>query len=106
MELKKLLKTFDPDTKTDMKQKVKIVSKKKADSTMKLQTMIRIGCSQKITRNGVHLNLHGKKIWFRDNMMLCHIGQEVYLRYNLVNLENVEVYDKKTDTLLGIYRKA
>lgn len=61
---------------------------------------------QKIKRNGVYVNMYGKKIWFRDDNTVFNIDKEVYVRYNPYCLDNVRVYDKETDKYLWTYQRA
>ena len=61
---------------------------------------------QKIKRNGVYVNMYGKKIWFRDDNTVFNIDKEVYVRYNPYCLDNVRVYDKETDKYLWTYPRA
>lgn len=61
---------------------------------------------QKIKRNGVYVNMYGKKIWFRDDNTVFNIDKEVYVRYNPYCLDNVRVYDKETDRYLWTYPRA
>lgn len=49
---------------------------------------------QKIDREGVHLLLHGKKLWYYDmDFVLKHQREEVYLRYDPDDLRRVRVYN-------------
>lgn len=61
---------------------------------------------QKIQRNGVHIELYGKKIWFKDENTSFHVGKEVYVRYDPAELNEVRVYDKETDQFLWVYKRA
>lgn len=61
---------------------------------------------QKIKRNGVFIELYGKKIWFRNEESTFNINREVYVRYNPYNLDSVRVYDKNTDKYLWTYPRA
>lgn len=61
---------------------------------------------QKIKRNGVFIEMYGKKIWFRDDNAVFNIDKEVYVRYNPYNLDSVRVYDKNTDKYLWTYPRA
>ena len=58
---------------------------------------------QQIKRNGVYVETAGKKIWFKDETTVFHIGEEVYVRFDPANLQEVKVYDKNTDKLLYTY---
>ncbi len=61
---------------------------------------------QKIKRNGVFIEMYGKKIWFRNEESTFNINREVYVRYNPYNLDSVRVYDKNTDKYLWTYPRA
>mgnify|MGYP002507959032 CR=1 FL=1 len=56
--------------------------------------MLRSTRTQKVTRNGVHLNIKGAKINYRNNdlVMQC-LNKEVYLRYDPDDLSKVRIYD-------------
>ena len=58
---------------------------------------------QQIKRNGVYVETAGKKIWFKDETTVFHIGEEVYVRFDPAHLQEVKVYDKNTDKLLYTY---
>lgn len=61
---------------------------------------------QKIKRNGVFIELYGKKIWFKDDNTVFNIGKEVYVRYDPAELDTVRVYEKETDKYLWTYHRA
>lgn len=61
---------------------------------------------QKIKRNGVFVELYGKKVWFKNEETVFHINKEVYVRYDPANVNEVRVYDKETDKFLWIYQRA
>lgn len=61
---------------------------------------------QKIKRNGVFIEMYGKKIWFKDEKTAFNIGREVYVRYDPAELETVRVYDRETDKYLWTYKCA
>lgn len=61
---------------------------------------------QKIKRNGVFIELYGKKIWFKDDKTVFNIGKEVYVRYDPAELDTVRIYDKETDKYLWTYYRA
>lgn len=49
---------------------------------------------QMVDREGVHLTLHGKKLWYYDmDFVLQHQREEIYLRYDPDDLRKVRVYD-------------
>lgn len=58
---------------------------------------------QKIKRNGVFIEWAGRKIWYKDDTTVFHINEEVYVRFDPVNLSEVKVYAKETDKLLYTY---
>ncbi len=61
---------------------------------------------QKIKRNGVFIELYGKKIWFKDDNTAFNMNKEVYVRYDPAELDTVRVYDKETDKFLWTYYNA
>ncbi len=61
---------------------------------------------QQIKRNGVCIELYGKKIWFKNDETVFNVGKEVYVRYDPAKLDEVRVYDKATDKFLWIYKRA
>lgn len=61
---------------------------------------------QKIKRNGVCIELYGKKIWFKNDSTVFNIGREVYVRYDPADLREVRVYDKETNKFLWTYENA
>lgn len=58
---------------------------------------------QKIKRNGVFIEWTGRKIWYKDENSIFHINEEVYVRFDPVNLREVQVYEKDTDRFLYTY---
>ena len=58
---------------------------------------------QKIKRNGVFIEWAGRKIWYKDDNSIFHIDEEVYVRFDPVNLHEVQVYEKDTDRFLYTY---
>ena len=61
---------------------------------------------QKIKRNGVFIEWAGRKIWYKDDNSIFHIDEEVYVRFDPVNLHEVQVYEKDTDRFLYTYSYA
>lgn len=61
---------------------------------------------QKIKRNGVFIELFGKKIWFIDDKTVFNIGKEIYIRYDPAELDTVRVYYKETNKYLWTYYRA
>lgn len=61
---------------------------------------------QKIKRDGVFVNMYGKKIWFRNDDTVFNIDKEVYVRFDPYNLDSVRVYEKETGRYLWTYPRA
>ena len=58
--------------------------------------MLRNARMQKVTRDGIHLDMYGQKLYFNSHELnFYHIGQKVYFRYDPDHLEEVRVYDEK-----------
>lgn len=68
--------------------------------------MMRITGYQEIKRNGVYVMIGGKKVWFKDENTVHHVGEEVYVRYDPSRLQYVNVYDRATDKFLYRYPNA
>lgn len=68
--------------------------------------MMRITGFQQIKRNGVYVMIGGKKVWFKDDNTVHHVGEEVYVRYDPSRLQHVDVYDRATDKFLYRYPNA
>lgn len=50
--------------------------------------------SQKVGRRGVHITIAGEKLdYFNDDLILNHIGESVYCRYDPENISQVRIYD-------------
>ena len=82
-----------------------VVFRDAADEDLTL-LMARNSRYQKIKRNGVFVELYGRKVWFKNEETAFHIGKEVYVRYDPANMNEVRVYDKETDKFLWIYQRA
>lgn len=55
--------------------------------------MMRNSRMQKVTKEGVYLNLHGDKVLYQsEELILHHFGKKVYVRYNPDDLKEVRVY--------------
>lgn len=55
--------------------------------------MMRSTRMQKVTKEGVYLNLHGDKLLYQsEELILHHFGKKVYVRYNPDDLKEVRVY--------------
>lgn len=76
-----------------------------SDDDLKL-LLARVSGYQKIKRNGVCVELYGKKYWFNDDETAFNIGREVYVRYDPSYFEEVRVYDRATDQYLWTYKRA
>lgn len=49
---------------------------------------------QKVKRNGVQFKLYDMELWFgNDELIMNHIGESVYFRYDPDNLSSVRIYD-------------
>lgn len=82
-----------------------VVFRDAADEDLTL-LMARTSRYQKIKRNGVFIELYGKKVWFKNEESVFHINKEVYVRYDPANVNEVRVYDKETDKFLWVYQRA
>lgn len=82
-----------------------VVFRDAADEDLAL-LLARTSRYQKIQRNGVFIELYGKKIWYKDENTSFHVGKEVYVRYDPAELDEVRVYDKETDKFLWVYQRA
>lgn len=50
--------------------------------------------SQKVGRRGVHIKIAGEQLdYFNDELILNHIGESVYCRYDPENIAQVRIYD-------------
>lgn len=57
--------------------------------------------SQKIGRRGVHITIAGEKLdYFNDDLILNHIGESVYCRYDPENIAQVRIYDLKDNYIM------
>lgn len=68
-----------------------------ADDADLILLMARTTRYQKIQRNGVFIEQYGKKIWFKNEETVFHVGKEVYVRYDPAELDTVRVFDRETD---------
>lgn len=58
--------------------------------------MLRNSRMVKVQRNGVCLKLYDKELYFNsDELLMDHIGEKVYFRYDPDHLDEVRVYDEK-----------
>lgn len=64
--------------------------------------LLRSSRMQKVKRNGIVLKLYEKEIWYgNDEVLINHIGESVYFRFNPDDLSTVRIYDEE-DKLLCI----
>lgn len=66
----------------------------------------RVSRYQQIKRNGVFLEVGGKRVWYKDAETALHIGKEVYIKYDPADYSRVRIYDKETDEYLWTYEAA
>lgn len=58
--------------------------------------MLRNSRMVRVQRNGICLKLYDKELYFNsDELLMNHIGEKVYYRYDPDHLEEVRVYDEK-----------
>lgn len=58
--------------------------------------MMRHTRMQKVSKEGVYLNLYGQKVYYRsEDLILRNIGEKVYIRYNPDDMQEVRVYDEQ-----------
>ncbi|MEE1517281.1 MAG: Mu transposase C-terminal domain-containing protein [Lachnospiraceae bacterium] len=56
--------------------------------------MLRNSKMQKVKRNGVMFKVYDKELWYgNDDVLINHLGESVYLRYNPDDLNEVRIYD-------------
>ena len=56
--------------------------------------LMRNGKIQKVKRNGVMFKLYDMELWYGcDELVMHHIGESVYFRYNPDDLSSVRIYD-------------
>ncbi len=56
--------------------------------------MLRNSRMQKVKRNGVMFKLYDKELWYgNDEVLINHLGESVYFRYNPDDLNEVRIYD-------------
>ena len=66
----------------------------------------RVSRFQKIKRNGVFLEIGGKRIWYKNEETALHVGKDVYIKYDPADYSKVRIYDKETDAYLWTYEAA
>ena len=56
--------------------------------------MLRSSRMQKVKRNGVMFKVYDKELWYgNDEILINHLGESVYFRYNPDDLNEVRIYD-------------
>ena len=56
--------------------------------------MLRNSRMQKVKRNGVMFKVYDKELWYgNDDVLINHLGEPVYFRYNPDDLNEVRIYD-------------
>lgn len=56
--------------------------------------MLRNSRMQKVKRNGIMFKLYDKELWYgNDEILINHLGESVYFRYNPDDLNTVRIYD-------------
>lgn len=57
--------------------------------------LLRNSRMQKVKRNGVMFKLYDKELWYgNDEVLMNHLGESVYFRYNPDDLNFVRIYDE------------
>lgn len=57
--------------------------------------LLRNSRMQKVKRNGVMFKLYDKELWYgNDEILMSHLGESVYFRYNPDDLNSVRIYDE------------
>ena len=81
--------------------KATLVEVRKASKEVLDIMLLRSTRLQKVTRAGVKLKFYDKEIFFiSDELILDHQGEQVFVRYNPENLEEVRVYDSEDRYIL------
>lgn len=58
--------------------------------------MLRNSKMQKVKRNGIMFKLYDKELWYgNDDVLINHLGESVYFRYNPDDLNEVRIYDSQ-----------
>lgn len=58
--------------------------------------MMRHTRMQKVSKEGVYLNLYGQKVYYQsEDLILRHIGKKVYIRYNPDDMTEVRIYSEE-----------
>lgn len=77
-DLAKKVKNGEIPTDKEIADLLEVLNATDEDLTL---LMARTSRYRKIKRNGVCIELYGKKIWFKDENTVFNIGREVYVRY-------------------------
>lgn len=71
-----------------------LTSKRVAEESDLNLMLMRSSRAQKVTRRGVHLAIGGQKLdYFNDELLLNHLGEQVYFRYDPDDISSVRIYD-------------
>lgn len=75
---------------------------KKTASELDLNLMLmRSTRSQKVGRRGVHITIAGQKIdYYNDELILNHLGESVYCRYDPEDISTVRIYDLEDNYIM------
>lgn len=75
---------------------------KRTASELDLNLMLmRSTRSQKVGRRGVHLTIAGQKIdYYNDELILNHLGESVYCRYDPEDISTVRIYDLEDNYIM------
>lgn len=74
---------------------------RKVDEDVLNLMMLRTSKPKTVTRNGVMLNIRGKKLWFNsEELHARYFDEKVYVRYNPDDLSKVRVYNEQQAFLL------
>lgn len=58
---------------------------------------------QKVKRNGVMFKLYDMELWFgNDELVMGHLGESVYFRYNPDDLSSVRIYDTEDRFIMEV----
>ena len=88
--------------KTRMQVYKEQLKEKRVASELDLNLMLmRSTRSQKVGRRGVHLNIAGEKVdYFNDELILNHLGESVYCRYDPEDISTVRIYDLEDNFIM------
>lgn len=88
--------------KTRMQVYREQLKEKRIASELDLNLMLmRSTRSQKVGRRGVHLNIAGEKVdYYNDELILNHMGESVYCRYDPEDISTVRIYDLEDNYIM------